>query len=165
VNQQNKIQEHESTPYHILAVCIRCRLQVISPWSVHDPLYPFHQGSSLYHSSYFDYTLSSHRTDSAQIIFPAHQEVHHHDYRPQAGGSLLPFSWSKLRSLLQGVIADKIKGPPTMFETQSKPYLAWQDYGKMVNAARPRGLVVVSAHWEDERGSDKVSGESCSRGN
>jgi len=64
----------------------------------------------------------------------------------------------------KAAIADRIKGPPTMFETQSKPYLAWQDYGKMVNAARPRGLVVVSAHWEDERGSDKVSGKSCSRG-
>lgn len=50
-----------------------------------------------------------------------------------------------------------------MFESTSKPYLAWQDYGKMVNAARPRGLVVVSAHWEDERGSDKVSGESSRR--
>jgi aromatic ring-opening dioxygenase catalytic subunit (LigB family) len=50
-----------------------------------------------------------------------------------------------------------------MFETTSKPYLAWQDYGKMVNAARPRGLVVVSAHWEDERGTDKVSGQSDSR--
>jgi aromatic ring-opening dioxygenase catalytic subunit (LigB family) len=46
-----------------------------------------------------------------------------------------------------------------MFETKSKPYLAWQDYGKMVNAARPKGLVVVSAHWEDEAGGPGVTGE------
>jgi 4,5-DOPA dioxygenase extradiol len=46
-----------------------------------------------------------------------------------------------------------------MFETTSKPYLAWQDYGKMVNAAKPKGLVVVSAHWEDEAGSSAVTGK------
>ncbi|KLT38816.1 Extradiol aromatic ring-opening dioxygenase [Cutaneotrichosporon oleaginosum] len=40
-------------------------------------------------------------------------------------------------------------GPPTMFDTASAPYKAWQKYGKMVEAARPRGLVVVSAHWEN----------------
>lgn len=45
-----------------------------------------------------------------------------------------------------------------MFETTSKPYLAWQDYGKMVNAAEPKGLVVVSAHWEDEAGGSRVTG-------
>ena len=46
-----------------------------------------------------------------------------------------------------------------MFETTSKPYLAWQDYGKMVNAAKPKGLVVVSAHWEDEAGGSGVTGK------
>jgi len=46
-----------------------------------------------------------------------------------------------------------------MFETTSKPYLAWQDYGKMVNAAKPKGLVVVSAHWEDEAGGPGVTGK------
>jgi len=46
-----------------------------------------------------------------------------------------------------------------MFETTSKPYLAWQDYGKMVNAAKPKGLVVVSAHWEDDAGGPEVTGE------
>jgi 4,5-DOPA dioxygenase extradiol len=46
-----------------------------------------------------------------------------------------------------------------MFETKSKPYRAWQDYGKMVNAARPKGLVVVSAHWEDEAGGSGVTGK------
>jgi 4,5-DOPA dioxygenase extradiol len=48
-----------------------------------------------------------------------------------------------------------------MFESTSKPYLAWQEYGKMVNAAKPRGLVVVSAHWEDDAGGPDVNGE-CS---
>jgi len=46
-----------------------------------------------------------------------------------------------------------------MFETTSKPYLAWQDYGKMVNAAKPKGLVVVSAHWEDDAGGSGVTGQ------
>jgi len=43
-----------------------------------------------------------------------------------------------------------------MFESNSKPYKAWQEYGKMVNEAHPRGLVVVSAHWENESGSEGV---------
>jgi len=50
-----------------------------------------------------------------------------------------------------------------MFETTSRPYLAWQDYGKMVNAAKPKGLVVVSAHWEDEAGGSGVTGQPDSR--
>jgi aromatic ring-opening dioxygenase catalytic subunit (LigB family) len=37
--------------------------------------------------------------------------------------------------------------------------MAWQDYGKMVTAAKPKGLVVVSAHWEDEAGSSAVTGK------
>jgi hypothetical protein len=71
--------------------------------------------------------------------------------------SLLPVPWCK-RHLLSKVSTD-IQGPPTMFETTSKPYLAWQDYGKMVNAAKPKGLVVVSAHWEDEAGGSGVTGK------
>lgn len=49
-----------------------------------------------------------------------------------------------------------------MFETTSEPYKAWQAYGKMVNAAAPRGLVVISAHWEEEGGSAGVKGTSFS---
>lgn len=45
-----------------------------------------------------------------------------------------------------------------MFDTQSKPYKAWQKYGAAVEAAKPRGLVVVSAHWENEDGSEHVKG-------
>ncbi|BEI88829.1 uncharacterized protein CcaverHIS019_0201910 [Cutaneotrichosporon cavernicola] len=47
-------------------------------------------------------------------------------------------------------------GPPTMFETTSAPYKAWQKYGKMIEAEKPRGLVVVSAHWENPSHSDGV---------
>ncbi|BEJ11731.1 hypothetical protein CspHIS471_0201910 [Cutaneotrichosporon sp. HIS471] len=47
-------------------------------------------------------------------------------------------------------------GPPTMFETTSAPYKAWQKYGKMIEAEKPRGLVVVSAHWENPSDSDGV---------
>jgi aromatic ring-opening dioxygenase catalytic subunit (LigB family) len=47
-----------------------------------------------------------------------------------------------------------------MFESSSKPYKAWVDYGKMVNTANPRGLVVISAHWENEGGGDSVKGVS-----
>ncbi|EJT48112.1 hypothetical protein A1Q1_02922 [Trichosporon asahii var. asahii CBS 2479] len=39
-------------------------------------------------------------------------------------------------------------GPPTMFDTASAPYKAWQKYGQAVVEQNPRGLVVVSAHWE-----------------
>jgi 4,5-DOPA dioxygenase extradiol len=49
-----------------------------------------------------------------------------------------------------------------MFETTSKPYKAWIDYGKMVEEAKPRGLIVVSAHWENEAGGEGVRGESTS---
>ncbi|TXT12916.1 hypothetical protein VHUM_01317 [Vanrija humicola] len=42
-------------------------------------------------------------------------------------------------------------GPPTMFQSTSAPYQAWQRYGKEIAAARPRGLVVVSAHWENDQ--------------
>jgi aromatic ring-opening dioxygenase catalytic subunit (LigB family) len=47
-----------------------------------------------------------------------------------------------------------------MFDTQSKPYKAWQKYGAAVEAAKPRGLVVVSAHWENEDSSEHVKGGS-----
>ena len=50
-----------------------------------------------------------------------------------------------------------------MFETTSKPYKAWIDYGEMVDEAKPMGLVVVSAHWENEAGGEGVKGESTSK--
>jgi aromatic ring-opening dioxygenase catalytic subunit (LigB family) len=46
-----------------------------------------------------------------------------------------------------------------LFDTASAPYKAWQKYGKMVEAAKPRGLVVVSAHWENPSDSPGVVGE------
>lgn len=51
-------------------------------------------------------------------------------------------------------------GPPTMFETNSAPYKAWQKYGQTVAEQNPRGLVVVSAHWESD--NDKILGKSGS---
>ncbi|KAL7409333.1 Extradiol ring-cleavage dioxygenase, class III enzyme, subunit B [Mrakia frigida] len=48
-------------------------------------------------------------------------------------------------------------GPPTIFEPQSSPYLQWVKTGKEIQALNPRGLVVVSAHWEnDDTGSKDV---------
>jgi aromatic ring-opening dioxygenase catalytic subunit (LigB family) len=47
-----------------------------------------------------------------------------------------------------------------MFDSDSKPYKAWEKYGAAVEAAKPRGLVVVSAHWENEDGSSGVLGMS-----
>jgi aromatic ring-opening dioxygenase catalytic subunit (LigB family) len=37
-----------------------------------------------------------------------------------------------------------------MFDTASAPYKAWQAFGQRVTSDAPRGLVVVSAHWEAE---------------
>lgn len=48
-------------------------------------------------------------------------------------------------------------GPPTMFETNSAPYKAWQKYGQTVAEQNPRGLVVVSAHWESN--NDQILGK------
>jgi aromatic ring-opening dioxygenase catalytic subunit (LigB family) len=47
-----------------------------------------------------------------------------------------------------------------MFDTESGPYKAWQKYGKAVEAANPRGLVVVSAHWENDADEYDVLGMS-----
>lgn len=47
-----------------------------------------------------------------------------------------------------------------MFATESEPYKAWKRYGRMVEEANPRGLVVVSAHWENESGGSGVLGEA-----
>lgn len=54
-----------------------------------------------------------------------------------------------------------IQGPPSMFAVASEPYKAWQKFGQMVQEAKPRGLVVVSAHWENESGGEGVRGEPC----
>ncbi|RXK40491.1 hypothetical protein M231_02143 [Tremella mesenterica] len=48
------------------------------------------------------------------------------------------------------------QAPSSMFEKDSKPYEAWQKVGKEIQASNPRGLVVVSAHWENEAGSEGV---------
>lgn len=52
-------------------------------------------------------------------------------------------------------------GPPTMFETTSAPYKAWQKYGQAVAEQNPRGLVVVSAHWESD--NDQILGKFACR--
>lgn len=43
-----------------------------------------------------------------------------------------------------------------MFDTNSAPYKAWIKYGKAVAESNPKGLVVVSAHWENPSHSDAV---------
>jgi aromatic ring-opening dioxygenase catalytic subunit (LigB family) len=43
-----------------------------------------------------------------------------------------------------------------MFDTKSAPYKAWIKYGKAVTDNNPKGLVVVSAHWENGHNSDGV---------
>jgi aromatic ring-opening dioxygenase catalytic subunit (LigB family) len=43
-----------------------------------------------------------------------------------------------------------------MFDTQSAPYKAWIKYGKTVVDNNPKGLVVVSAHWENPQHTDAV---------
>lgn len=48
-------------------------------------------------------------------------------------------------------------GPPTMFDTAAAPYKAWQKYGQAVVEQNPRGLVVVSAHWESN--NDQILGK------
>jgi aromatic ring-opening dioxygenase catalytic subunit (LigB family) len=46
-----------------------------------------------------------------------------------------------------------------MFDTRSEPYQAWRAFGQAVEAAKPRGLVVVSAHWENPSDTAGVQGE------
>ncbi|KAK4684479.1 4,5-DOPA dioxygenase extradiol, partial [Tremellales sp. Uapishka_1] len=47
-------------------------------------------------------------------------------------------------------------GPPTMYDTETRPYKAWQKFGKAIEKAKPRGLVVVSAHWENQDRNSSV---------
>lgn len=49
-----------------------------------------------------------------------------------------------------------------MFDYESVAYKAWKRIGKMIQEDKenkPRGLVVVSAHWENESGGNSVRGE------
>ena len=59
--------------------------------------------------------------------------------------------------LRQQVIAD-VQGPPTLFDTASKPYQAWKTIGQSLIRDAPKGIVVVSAHWEKEGGGKGVKG-------
>ena len=36
-----------------------------------------------------------------------------------------------------------------MFDTESRPFKAGQKFGQGVLVARPKGIIAVSAHWED----------------
>ncbi|WWC72038.1 uncharacterized protein I206_105997 [Kwoniella pini CBS 10737] len=50
-------------------------------------------------------------------------------------------------------------GPPTIEQTHSAPYKAWEKFGKLISADPPKGIAVVSAHWENEsdfKGSESV---------
>lgn len=46
-----------------------------------------------------------------------------------------------------------------MFDTANPAYKAWQKYGALVEQAKPRGLVVVSAHWEADSGPGVIGEE------
>ncbi|WWC91720.1 uncharacterized protein L201_006667 [Kwoniella dendrophila CBS 6074] len=41
-------------------------------------------------------------------------------------------------------------GPPTIEQYSSSPYKAWQKFGKMIEENLSKGIVCVSAHWENE---------------
>lgn len=56
-----------------------------------------------------------------------------------------------------GVILTR-QGPPTLFDTASKPYQAWKTIGQDIIKRQPKGLVVVSAHWENDQGGKGVKG-------
>jgi aromatic ring-opening dioxygenase catalytic subunit (LigB family) len=55
-------------------------------------------------------------------------------------------------------------GPPSLFTPGSKPNEAWRATGtrirREVKSGLVKGLVCVSAHWEDENGGRGVSSES-----
>ncbi|WVQ84626.1 hypothetical protein IAT38_006781 [Cryptococcus sp. DSM 104549] len=40
-------------------------------------------------------------------------------------------------------------GPPTIEQYDSEPYKGWLKFGKLLNASKPKGIIVVSAHWEN----------------
>ena len=46
-----------------------------------------------------------------------------------------------------------------MYDTASEPYQAWKSFGRAVEASDPKGLIVVSAHWEHPSGSSGVQSE------
>ncbi|KAK8853221.1 hypothetical protein IAR55_003923 [Kwoniella newhampshirensis] len=48
-------------------------------------------------------------------------------------------------------------GPPTVEQYDSEPYGGWKKFGKLVKANKPEGIVVVSAHWENDRGGVVVN--------
>lgn len=45
-----------------------------------------------------------------------------------------------------------------MFMTESPAYKAWQTVGKLLTESRPKGIVTVSAHWENPEQSSDVIG-------
>ncbi len=47
-----------------------------------------------------------------------------------------------------------------MFDTTSSPYKAWEGIGSQLSKSGTRGLVVVSAHWENGVNTPNVLGES-----
>lgn len=51
-------------------------------------------------------------------------------------------------------------GPPTLFDSASKPYKQWQKTGEAIQALQPKGIVVVSAHWESQMHSNDVQSMS-----
>ncbi|ODN94750.1 extradiol ring-cleavage dioxygenase [Cryptococcus wingfieldii CBS 7118] len=48
-------------------------------------------------------------------------------------------------------------GPPSVEQTESPPYKAWRKFGKTITANPPKGIVVVSAHWESDQGLNTVN--------
>ncbi|ORX40605.1 Extradiol ring-cleavage dioxygenase, class III enzyme, subunit B [Kockovaella imperatae] len=46
-------------------------------------------------------------------------------------------------------------GPPTMFDFEGEGYKSWVKMGESVRASNPKGIVIVSAHWESDYTSDQ----------
>ncbi|WVR07665.1 hypothetical protein IAU60_004707 [Kwoniella sp. DSM 27419] len=49
-------------------------------------------------------------------------------------------------------------GPPSVEQYHSGPYKAWRRFGEMIMAEPPKGIVVVSAHWENDQAGPSTDG-------
>ncbi|WWD19636.1 hypothetical protein CI109_104098 [Kwoniella shandongensis] len=47
-------------------------------------------------------------------------------------------------------------GPPMIEQYHAPPYHGWKKFGKLLLGNKPKGIVVVSAHWENSSGSGVV---------
>ncbi|KIR53438.1 extradiol ring-cleavage dioxygenase [Cryptococcus gattii Ru294] len=69
-----------------------------------------------------------------------------HAFREQAFSTMTAANTSKVGD----VYFLSHGGPPTIEQYDSAPYEGWRKFGKILKANPPKGIVVVSAHWEAE---------------